>query len=66
MVPINFVLIYKTCCMNAIDTYKRSICNVQSRRVATSYNAQKNMHWNKVNDKGVPSPRANLKEFLQK
>ena len=49
--------------MQIVDTYKRSISNVQPGRVATSYNAQKDMHWNKINNKGVASPRANLKEF---
>lgn len=47
------------------DTYKRSIGNVESRRIAASHNTQKNMHRNKVNDKGVPSPRANLEEISQ-
>lgn len=43
-------------------TYKWSICNVQPRRIATSYNAEKRMHRYEVDDKGVPTPRANLKK----
>lgn len=48
---------------STVDTYKRSISNVQSGRVATRHNAQKDVHRNKVNNKGVTSPRANLKEW---
>jgi len=48
--------------MNGRATYKRCICNVESRRIATSYNAQEHMHRNKINDKSVPSPWANLKD----
>ena len=42
--------------MTETDTYKRCICNVQSRRIATGYYAQEYMHRNKINDKSVPSP----------
>lgn len=50
----------KTMQVKPVDTYKRSICNVQSRRIASSYNAQKCMHRNKINNECVTSPRADL------
>lgn len=57
-----FLSLWYTILLSIIGTYKRSICNIQSRRVATSHNAQKHMHWNKINNKCVPSPWTNLKD----
>lgn len=37
--------------MTKTYTYKRFICNVQSRRIATNYYAQEYMHRNMINDK---------------
>lgn len=44
------------------NTHKGRICNVQTRGIATSDDAQQYMHWNEVDDKSVPTPWANLQE----
>jgi hypothetical protein len=46
----------------ALCTHKGSICNVEPRRITTSYNAQEDMHWDKIDNECVASPRADLEK----
>jgi hypothetical protein len=46
----------------SLCTHKGSICNVEPRRITTSYNAQEDMHWDKIDNECVASPRADLEK----
>lgn len=46
----------------SLFTHKGSICNVETRRITTSYNAQEDMHWDKIDNECVASPRADLEK----